>query len=266
MSGKNYGKVREWDPIKCKRAKLQLAMALKFAKDNGFSQDYKKNVLCKKRIYCKLLVVKKKKYRSMTIKKIKNCNSSSLFWQTVRALRGSPPTQSDVDLPSWHRYLDNIYLNRIVNTQYAPLSRISYPILNSAITTDEILILLSHCKNGKAPDVDGIGFKFYKNLPHNWILLIHCFFNLILTSETVPDIWLGGKLATFMLSKRGSVDNPENYRPITLVNCIVKVFSQILCEQLTLWSSEVNLIPESQSEFRKGRSCLDNLFTLQSVI
>lgn len=51
-----------------------------------------------------------------------------------------------------------------------------------------------------------------------------------------------------------------------MVNCLAKIFTQLICDRLVKWASERNLIPESQSGFRKGRSCLDNLFSLMSII
>lgn len=69
-----------------------------------------------------------------------------------------------------------------------------------------------------------------------------------------------------MLRKRGSANDPGNYRPIALINCIAKVFSNILLNRLTDWAILTRAVPETQSGFRKGRSCLDNIFTLTSII
>lgn len=82
--------------------------------------------------------------------------------------------------------------------------------------------------------------------------------------EKVPKDW--GNLTTFMLHKKGNFSDPENFRTITLVSSLAKIFTQFICDRLVSWAESLQLIPESQAGFRKNRSCLDNLFNLLSVI
>lgn len=53
-----------------------------------------------------------------------------------------------------------------------------------------------------------------------------------LTPNVSNNIFNWGCLSTFMLYKKGDTSNPENYRPITLMNCIAKIFTQIICDRL----------------------------------
>uniref|UniRef100_A0A6P7H5Q2 Uncharacterized protein LOC114347357 n=1 Tax=Diabrotica virgifera virgifera TaxID=50390 RepID=A0A6P7H5Q2_DIAVI len=69
-----------------------------------------------------------------------------------------------------------------------------------------------------------------------------------------------------MLHKKGSREDPENYRRIALVNCLTKLFTQILSNRLTIWLDNTSVIPECQNGFRQGRGCLDNIFTLTSAV
>ena len=59
---------------------------------------------------------------------------------------------------------------------------------------------------------------------------------------------------------------PTNYRFITLINCIAKLFTFILNNRLQKYVELFNLIPEFQSGFRKCRGCVDNIFILNSII
>ena len=58
----------------------------------------------------------------------------------------------------------------------------------------------------------------------------------------------------------------KNYRPITIISCLGKLFTSILNERLTKFSVEVNLICENQAGFRKGYSTIDNVFVLHTLI
>jgi hypothetical protein len=63
---------------------------------------------------------------------------------------------------------------------------------------------------------------------------------------------------------KGDKFDPKNYRPITIVSCLGKLFTAILNERLTEFSESFSGLSENQSGFRKGYSTSDNMFTLQS--
>ena len=69
-----------------------------------------------------------------------------------------------------------------------------------------------------------------------------------------------------MLFKKGDREDPKNYRGISLVQVVTKIFTQILLGRLEKWSSENNHIPEFQAGFRQGRGCTDHIFTLSSIV
>lgn len=69
-----------------------------------------------------------------------------------------------------------------------------------------------------------------------------------------------------MVHKRGPLEDPQNYRGIALVNCITKLFTQVILERLTTWTHSNSVVPECQSGFRAGRGCIDNVFTLSSIV
>lgn len=46
--------------------------------------------------------------------------------------------------------------------------------------------------------------------------------------------------------------DPKNYRPITLLSCLGKLFTAIINETLNNYADRVQLILENQAGFRKG--------------
>ena len=60
--------------------------------------------------------------------------------------------------------------------------------------------------------------------------------------------------------------NPENYRRISLINSISKIFTGILTSRLQKWAEDKTVIDESQAGFRKTYSTIDNIFSLQAII
>ena len=90
-------------------------------------------------------------------------------------------------------------------------------------------------------------------------------FNLIFDTGIVPESWLIGNIIPIYKNK-GNIENPENYRPITLLSCLGKLFTAIINTRLNAFSDERYLITHSQAGFRKGFSTSDNLFIIQSLI
>ena len=58
----------------------------------------------------------------------------------------------------------------------------------------------------------------------------------------------------------------KNYRAITLMSCLGKVFTGILNNRLASLSDEIGLLTSVQAGFRNAHSTADNIFILHSLI
>ena len=58
----------------------------------------------------------------------------------------------------------------------------------------------------------------------------------------------------------------SNYRYITLISTIGKLFTRILNNQLNEEAEEYNVYVEAQAGFRKHMGTVDNIFNLNSLI
>ena len=66
--------------------------------------------------------------------------------------------------------------------------------------------------------------------------------------------------------EREIVNNTDNYRGITLVSCLGKLFTCILNKILIYFDAKNNAISDAQFGFRKNMSTVDVIFTLQYLI
>ena len=89
-------------------------------------------------------------------------------------------------------------------------------------------------------------------------------FNNVLNTEMTSSSWAEAILVLF--HKKGHKNDPANYRGIALTNTISKIFTHILHERLLNWTKKYNILPEIQGGFRPERSCLENMYILQSAI
>ena len=58
----------------------------------------------------------------------------------------------------------------------------------------------------------------------------------------------------------------KNYRPISLVNTVGKVFSGVLNERLCKWIERVGVLGEEQNGFRVDRRAEDNMFVVNELM
>lgn len=85
-------------------------------------------------------------------------------------------------------------------------------------------------------------------------------FYSILSSRDCPSDWSTVNIS--LLHKKGARDDPANYRGISLIRSIAKIFTAILSRRLATWAESNFKIAEMQSGFRRKRSCTDNIFVL----
>lgn len=69
-----------------------------------------------------------------------------------------------------------------------------------------------------------------------------------------------------LVHKKGDKNNPLNYRGLAMLNTTLKLLTKIISWRIETWAESFHILPEAQAGFRKRRSCLDNLFTLNAVI
>ena len=81
-----------------------------------------------------------------------------------------------------------------------------------------------------------------------------------------PQEWLKSDLKP--LFKGGDKDprNPLDHRPICIMSCIAKIYSCILNVRLQSHLDSNNLLSDSQNGFRAGRSCIDHIFSLVTIL
>ena len=90
-------------------------------------------------------------------------------------------------------------------------------------------------------------------------------FNIIFDTGILPDAWLEGKIRPIYKNKGSQLD-PENYRPITILSCLGKLFTAILNNRLTKYLEHHESLHENQAGFRQGYSTTDHIYTLNSLI
>ena len=138
-------------------------------------------------------------------------------------------------------------------------------LLNSTITADEILKCTKTLNNSKSPGINNIINEYIKNSQSKRLPFYVPSFNTILKSGMYPSQWSIGTIKP-IYKKKGERVNPENYRQITLLSCIGKLFTSVLNNRLTKFLDEYDILSENQAGFRSGYFTTDHVFTLNSIL
>jgi hypothetical protein len=136
--------------------------------------------------------------------------------------------------------------------------------LNSEISSGEVIESINKLKYGKSQGSDGIGAEFYKNNSSLIAPVLCKLFNRIFSNGVFLDIWRDCLIVP--VHKSGPQDDPSNYRGISLINVMYKIFSNIIYDRLYILAEKFDKIDESQAGFRAGYFTIDNIFILQSTV
>lgn len=92
--------------------------------------------------------------------------------------------------------------------------------LNMPFTESEIIRAVKNLKNNKSNGIDNILNEHLKMSIHTMLPIYKKLFNIIFDTGIVPESWLIGDILPIYKNK-GDPNLPENYRPITLLSCLV---------------------------------------------
>jgi hypothetical protein len=136
------------------------------------------------------------------------------------------------------------YLNEKSNTS----------LIEESINGDKLKKII---KSGE----DQISNIMLKNIGDHFIKVSVHLYNLSIKFGKVPVRWK--KVIVKMIPKKvDSKNNPNNYRPIFLTNCIARLCERVVLIKIQEHLKANNIIVKQQSGFRAHRQIKDNLFNL----
>ena len=124
--------------------------------------------------------------------------------------------------------------------------------------------VITSLKNGKSCGIDGIANECLKQSRLIITPLLCQLFNKILKTGVFPDSWCNALIIP--IHKSGKIDDPGNYRGISLLSCISKVFTKVLNDRLVSWATQNGKLFEEQGGFTKGKGTTEQIFILQSLL
>lgn len=124
---------------------------------------------------------------------------------------------------------------------------------NMEITKEELEETIKNMKNNKAPGLDNIWPIQIKKLPPKATEELLRIYNAALKTGHYPNSW---KTAVIIpIHKQGKNNElAENYRPISLLSTLAKIFDKLILNRLKEFTDKKNIINKDQFGFRSAHS------------
>ena len=117
-------------------------------------------------------------------------------------------------------------------------------------------------KLGKSPGSDGVIAEVLVNGVARLRAFLLTMVTIFWSTENIPTDLINPNIT--ILCKKGDRSHCGNYRGISLLSVVGKVFANIILQRL---KNLVELIyAQSQSGYRSGRSTIDGIFTLRQLM
>uniref|UniRef100_A0A7I4Y8T5 Reverse transcriptase domain-containing protein n=1 Tax=Haemonchus contortus TaxID=6289 RepID=A0A7I4Y8T5_HAECO len=130
------------------------------------------------------------------------------------------------------------------------------------ILPSEVRVAIASMKRGTTPGPDKISADLLRAGGYELHALLAAHMTSYLQKEKIPDQWRNSRMV--ILHKKGNRDDLRNYRPISLLSVLYKLFTKIILTRISRTLDEAQ--PVEQAGFRKGFSCLDHIQAVAMVI
>jgi hypothetical protein len=140
----------------------------------------------------------------------------------------------------------------------------SFAELELAISDTEIEKAILRLKRNKSHGPDCILNEYFIEYKDLLIPLLNKLFNRVLDTGHYPTSW--SQAVIVPIHKKGDSLDPNNYRGISLLSCLGKLFTSIINQRLLTWSEGSDIISDAQFGFKRGVSTADAIFALHTII
>ena len=234
-----------------------------------------------KTTYNKLCKAKSRKHKHQLLHSLKqSLRDNNNVWSSIKHMTKSHgPIANDITPSRWYNYFRDLFTSNndgnehfneevddfllIHDDNCVLCENCDDEILDVPISKEEIMAVINDLPNGKSPGADGVLYEMIRNGAVHIIDYIHTLFNKILETSIFPDQW--GEAIISPLYKKGSRNEERNYRAISLLCTLGKVFTKVLNNRLTTWAEMYHTLDEGQGAYRKGRGTSENIFNLYAM-
>ena len=268
---KNQSKDQTWFDAECRLSRKNVRRLLrKFRRT--LDDDDRHSFCIARREYKHLLKNKKKRFNRLLLNEIiASIRNQKQFWTNVNkiSLKKNQPA-NNIDIGTWSEHFRMLLQKEVHTDKFAHEEqegeRGEHNYFNRPISKDEVVLAIRRIKSKKAAGPDNIIGELLKYAQGNDLILdfFVTFFNCLFDGGIYPESWT--ESIVLPLYKKGNVNDPNNYRGISLSDVSSKLYSTIINNRLREWVEENNITGEFQAGFKRNYSTIDHMYTLMACI
>ena len=255
-----------WFDTECQNAKIHLRKCTKNLVKNPKDLSLRMECNTQRKPYKSLIRRKKIEFSAANIDYLsKFTKNPKIFWDKIKSLKSS---EKSVISDTFSEEKVVSYFSKLLQTN-RPQNIIQNNTnlkheLDGKITKSDIDQALKNSKNGKAPGIDGVNkdlvYAFHLQFPQ----FLPKLFSAILEQGVFPEQWSTALIV--LIHKKGNKNELSNYRGISLLCILSKLFCSIINQRITKWAIKEKIFSESQLGFMKGNRTSDALSIMHNII
>ena len=262
------------DLIKMRKRLMQFG---KIFSNNNYVTSIRDKYYRMLREYNKLKRNKCREYKYRILNQIINLHDKDpkSYWKLINDLKDeqSQELSNNITPQQWIDHFrslskpSNEFAERIeeINSALKTMkSTTTQNTLGSPITKNEIMKAISQLKSNKSVGPDKISNEMLKCGRMILLPYLSKVFNACIKSESYPKSWAESSITP--IYKSDNVDDPNNYRGISISSSIGKIFNSIMYSRLQKFLNENSIIDPCQIGFMKKARTSDHMFILKCLL
>jgi hypothetical protein len=256
--------MRSWISVDIVKLMNQRDQAKSIASKTKNQEDLSKYKQLRNKVNRSIKKAKKDHYANLTQQNLGNTK----FWKEMTKLIPNKVNMSSIpknltldELNTFFSEIGSKTISEVEKKKTGLLWKGSQCIYNFSIQAVEEYDIEYHLRKLKLvtnSDILGLDCKLLR-LGRNIISKeLADMINMSIESDSVPSDWKIARV-TPLYKGNGSKDDPSNYRPISVVCHVAKVYEKIIARQFINYLTEHNLISEYQSAYLQGCSTQTSL-------
>ena len=266
-------KSKSWFDNQLRDLKKSVSFLASLLQNNPYNTQLRKSYFETLTKYNKL---RKKKARSFKAKLFQELNEAresnpTFYWKLLNRLRENftDSKAEKIKIYEWEDYFKKLNMSSINNDkikeQLEHLEKVKhFDKTDFKIKEQEVMNCIKLLKNKKAAGLDGVLNEMIKHSTSSLLPTYTKLFNDILLCGYYPDQWKEGYITP--IYKKGNEYDTNNYRGITIMSNLAKLFNMVIQSRVFNFFKENNLISDLQIGFKPDSRTTDHIHTVKTLI
>ena len=258
---------KPWFDKECLTLKNSIKKKCKTLRMNKSDSNLQRQISSGNKQLKKLLKQKKYEYKLEIVNKMNlTGKNQKYFWKLLDKLEGSSHDNMFKDLISGDRWVDHFkkVLREEKRDILYPADSMEQGPLDQRITMEELNDAEYVLRPDKSTGYDSLSNEIIKCLVETNPRIILSLFNLVFDSNAKIEQWAIAILTPIL--KSGPKMDPSNYRGISILSCLGKLFTAILNKRLMKYAIEGGILKPEALGFVAGNRTSDAHIIIHSLI